>query len=283
MRNYLDLTHVSLRICAVALLACAAEGDAHGRPAQASGLTSCEPLAAQAQAITLGGVIAAGRAADGTLYVADELGTADPRVFVERDGVLVRRRVLGSGTISEAQRALAGWSFDDARGARQLMVHTRDGKVEGMALADGNEKPSFALFEHAEKLTVVDADAARALPLRDLSGEVVVEYFADVEDGTQLLVIRPRDDSHYEDFRLFWGRDGEFVEREVERTVRYKDGGTTKMSFRVEGDTYEAYFPSTLSRRAPPTLTHGADVLAMELSEPSADQVAAASFECLPR
>ena len=77
------------------------------------------------------------------------------------------------------------------------------------------------------ELTVENKSVLAAFTLKNLPGDVTIEYVADVSDGTIIVVTRPSDDWTYDDFHLFWGTSGELSEREVVNVTRTRSGGTT--------------------------------------------------------
>lgn len=256
----------------------APSGQSHDERPDASGAT-CNPLANTEQAISLGMVIAAGRAPDGKLYVVDrERADGDERLFVSEADTLVRRRVLGAGSTTTLDRSEHTWTFDDAGRTLRLFAQRSGSDVTMMAVGEDRGERFIADAGVLTQLTVLDESSVRGLPVRNLPGEVVIEYLARVEDGRLLLITRPRDDWQYEDFRLFWGREPELAEWEVQRVTRARDGGTTHIEFTVDGKQYTALFPSRLSNPAStPTLRAGDQLWRMALEE----TVPSLSFVCL--
>jgi len=207
-----------------------------GATAGFSSYLPCDPFAASEQPIVLGTVLGAGRDAAGTIYVVNAKG----QVFISVDGVLIRQRVAGSGTGPDF------WVYS-------LADHTPPLTVQGNPQPDGSLRmgiftgamttKTFVIGEQGEELTVLDAADVAALPVRDLPGEVVLEYAAALPDGRQLVVTRPRDDMSYTDFRLFLGDGGQLSERKVVQVQRFKDGGSTLIVFVLDRVPATASFP----------------------------------------
>ncbi len=246
-------------------------------------LRPCDPLAAHELPIELGSVIAAGRDGNGAIYVAaTPPGELYAHVFVSAGDTLYRKRVVGSGTSGDGVDADFTWSFDDGLTTRRLVAERRAGAITGIALAASRERSFFAeLGPDAELLAIIDASALSDLKVRNLSGEVVVEFVARAADGSVLVVTRPRDDASYEDFRVFYGRDGQLSERSVANFGRTKSG-STYFTFSNDGDEFEAYFPSSDGAQEAPTLSGAGDMLTLTSGEATAEALAGMSFVCLP-
>jgi hypothetical protein len=88
-------------------------------------------------------------------------------------------------------------------------------------------------------LTVLDTSAIAGMKIRNLPGEVVLEYLADVENGNVLVVSRPRDDWMYEDFRVFYGTPDQMLERKVVSVFR---GNDTDIQFLVDSIEFGVHF-----------------------------------------
>ena len=245
---------------------------------------ACEPLAAKEQATVLGSIIAAGRAADGTFYVADRerADSGEERVFVSEGETLVRRRVLGGGSTSSGQRTEYSWLFESGDREHRLFAQLEGSRVTSLAAAPDHGERLREDYGTVTQLSLVDESTVRAMMVRNLPGEIVVEYLSRVEDGTLLLVTRPRDDWRYEDFRLFWGREPELVEREIRGSVlRGRDGGTTRIEFGADGKHYTVVFPSLLSQPgSSPTLSTDAETWSMTREDVAAVPQGT-SFVCL--
>lgn len=245
------------------------------------GLTACDPVAALSTSIALGAVLAAGRAPDGTLYVVDVSDGAE-RLFVSEGGALVRARIVGSGSADRDGLAEHSWLFERAFAEQRLFAEAENGAVKRIALALEDRGRALADYTGALlDLTVLDARDVRDLPVRNLPGEVVLEYVSHVDDGSMLVVTRPRDDWSYESFRLFWGT-GTLREHALTRVSRAKDGGSTHLEFVAEGVAHDAFYPSTLARPdAPPSLTAGDRTWSLTRENTDAVSLAGAKFLCL--
>jgi hypothetical protein len=253
--------------------ACSGEG-----ATTTSTLSSCEPLAAETSAIELGALIGAGRATDGTVYVIDRHGT-ELRAFISQDGELYRQRVAGTGEVRDASGETTLITLDEL--TLEVVVApdgtTRIGVAQGML-----KTKTFVIGEQGEELALLRESDVAALPLHNYPSEVVVEYVAEVEDEQLLVVLRPRDLTGYDEFRVFFGTPQRLEECPVQRVSRALDGGTTRIDFSVNGDEAEAYFPvefvdETFVRGAP-TLT--IDNAELEISLSDSGSLAEASYFC---
>jgi hypothetical protein len=112
-----------------------------------------------------------------------------------------------------------------------------------MALAQGQHKLSIEEVAAAgEYLQVLDESAIESMALKNLAGEVFVEYLARIGNGELAVVIRPEHDWSYEDFRLFMGQRTDMKELEIIEVTRLRDGGTTDIMFRRGSTTATLHF-----------------------------------------
>ncbi|HEX2871974.1 MAG TPA: hypothetical protein VHP33_11975 [Polyangiaceae bacterium] len=247
-----------------------------------SELTSCQPLAAETSAITLGAVIGAGQAADGTVYVIDRNGS-ELRGFVSEGGELYRQHVSGSGEVNDAAGETIAISLGELSPQLTLQVVTAPDGSTRMGVVEGTLKTkTFTIGEEGEELAVLSADDVAALPLHNYTSEIVTEYVATVEDEKLLVVLRPRDLTGYEAFRVFYGKPERLEECPVQNVSRAKDGGSTQIDFSVNGDEAVAYFPVELVDEqftpGAPTLT--IDDVGLEISLSSDDSLEGAGYFC---
>jgi len=263
-------------------------GGASGTGGQPSGgSAACDPLAPQEQPITLGTVLGVGKGPDGTTYLADEITSPSmlDRVFVSEGQFLVRKRVTGSGQNGGApDQASYTFSFDDGGSGTALLLATEMGQATAMGLGPPNTK-GFIGDPGAvtTPLTVENRSVLADFTLKNLPGEVTIEYVADLDDGSEIVVTRPTDDGTYDDFRLFWGSPGGLVERLVTNVSRARSGGTT-IEFRYDGGTATATFTWVLdpdtSHPGPGTLKAGSEQ-GMTQRFPTPTTLPEMSFSCL--
>ena len=257
-----------------ALVACGGACATKGEPYVEPNTSACAPLDASEQPIELGEVIAVAEAGDGTIYVADQYDT-DYRVFVTNGAELVRAPVTGTGSLTSAdgETVLLGFLLGDV--GWRLAIEISGGSTR-VALARGTVERSFdEVLAVGEELAVLDETAIADLTLRNLPGDMEIEYVARIETGEGLVVIRPRDDWTYDDFRLFFGEAELLIERKVESVLRARDGGSTWIRFDFHGETAEVSFPID----EPASLVAGGGTYAVErLANETIDTF---SFECL--
>ena len=246
--------------------------------------SACNPLVGSRQPVTLGEVLAIGRAADGTVYMLDEVD-GEVRAFVSDSEVLRRRRVLGSGS-----GTLPGVEFYDidVESADDLPLHLYleipdDGEPTFTAIAmPGRNSPDAA--GDGEALELLDEDALADFTLENLPPDVDIEYHARLEDGRRVVVTRPEDDWSYEDFRAFVGEEERVLEREVMSVLRARDGGSTTIELTLDGEPAELSFPVTsvngVIMPGPATLEQDGEVLSLELLPAEAAAVDGLSFFC---
>ncbi len=221
--------------------------------------TACDPFAARPLPIVLGTVIAVGESSAGLIYAVDQVDTGQ-RVFVsDASGTLVRQRIAGSGTGPD----FYVFDISDHDPAFVLQIDIPAGGTMRMGVFNGTltDSKTFVIGQQGEELTVLPAGAVASTPVRNLPGDVVVEYAASLADGDVMVVTRPRDDWSYTDFRLFLGPMGAVAERKVESVARAKDGGSTTITFDLDGSSAVASFPVVFAdggfAPGPATLTVG--------------------------
>lgn len=134
-----------------------------------------------------------------------------------------------------------------------------------------------------------DADTEPCSPLDQLE----IEYLAEQTTGELLLVLRPDSDAlEIEQIRSFYGPENGLVERPIVSFERQRDGGTTHMSFRIDGASARASFPVESDGGAfmdgAATLSVAGETFDLELiASPiggdagAADALAHAHIECL--
>lgn len=233
--------------------------DADSDGAGPGALTGCDPFAAKPLPIALGTVIAAGKNSASVIYVVDQVDSSQ-RVFVsDASGTLVRQRIAGSGSGPDF------YVFDvsDRDSAFVLQIDISAAGTVRMGVLNGTLKDSktIAIGQQGEELTVLPAGSVANMPVRNLPGDVVVEYVASLADGNVMVVTRPRDDWAYTDFRLFMGPMGAVAERTVSSVQRATDGGSTTIGFSLDGASVVASFPVVFAdggfAPGPATLTVG--------------------------
>ncbi len=211
------------------------------------GPSTCDPLAPVPKSITLGTILGVGQSADGTIYAADQVDDSTQRVFVsDATGTLLRQRGGASGMGSSPDLS-EFWVFN-ASGPDQTFVLEIDKSADGtirMGVLQGTltDKKQLVIGQDGEELTVLPSSAIANRPLRNLPGDVTVEYVATTSDGSVLLVTRPTDDWTYADFRLFLGPIDRITEHPVSNVTRYDDGGSTYITFDYNGTPAKASFP----------------------------------------
>jgi hypothetical protein len=245
---------------------------------------SCDPFSPTTKPITLTNVLGAGQDTDGTLYVVDQPQPGGERVFVSSGGTLQRQRIAGSGTESSGN-GVVSYSLSVSDHVPPFMLELETNTAGPTAMGVLQKPPldikTFTIGQQGSVLTLVPAAQVAALPVANIPAQTFIEYNATLSDGRALLVVRPRDDWTYQDFRVFFGSPGHMVERTVDQVVRYQDGGSTTINFAVDGVPAVASFPVSLTGvAAPPTLTLAGTSFPLTLGptdSPPADE----SYFCL--
>lgn len=267
--------------------------DSNGQKIESGGSTPgvCNPLAPHELPVTLGDVLGVGKDANGTTYLADQVPAKSiDRVFVSDGAELVRKRVTGSGSSGGGADADYTFSYEEGATTRALLVQRRGGAVTGMALGPGGKGFIGDPGATTETLTVQDSTTVSDFTLRNLPGDVTIEYVADVTDGTVLVVTRPSDDWEYTDFRLFYGNtESDMSERQVVNVVRSRSGGTD-IQFKMNEATYTVRFTwilepadagGTSSHPGQATLETGSESIAANQRFPTPTTLTGFSFSCL--
>ena len=228
-------------------------------------LVGCDPFAARPLPITLGTVIAVGQSAAGVIYAVDQHGY-EQRVFVsDASGELVRQRIDGAGSGPD----FYVFSVGEHDPPFVLQIDTPSGGTMRMGVFSGtlNDRKTFVIGQDGEELTMLPAGSIATSPLRNLPGDVVVEYVAGLPNGDVMVVTRPRDDWSYADSRLFLGPLGALAERKVSDLSRAQDGGSPTITFDLDGSSAVASFPVVFAAGVfapgPATLTVGADTTSL--------------------
>lgn len=240
--------------------------------AEEAAVSSCDPFAIATEDVALATVIGAGKGADGTVYVIDT-NKVELRAFVSQADELHRQRLTGTAqgnvdgsfvTVSlELDPPLAIQVATDTSGFTRMGVFT------------GPLTRTFAIGRDGEELSLMTDSDAKALPIHNYPAEILVEYAATLDDGRQLVVLRPRDFSDYMEFRVFFGPLDHLDERHVSNVTRARDGGSTTIDFEVDGEPSRAAFPVvqlTVDTFAPgtPSLSVGDEDVALSLTTPPA-------------
>jgi hypothetical protein len=242
-----------------------------GHPSS-TGSVSCDPFQPTAKPITLTNVLGAGGDTDGTLYVVDQPQAGGERVFVLSGITLQRQRIAGSGT-ETAGGGVMLYSFTITDHVPPFMLKLETDASGPTAMGVLQDPPldirTFTIGQQGSVLTLVPASQVAALPVANIPAQTFIEYNATLPDGRALLVVRPRDDWTYPDFRVFFGAPNHMAERSVSQVVRYKDGGSTTINFTIDGVAAVASFPVQLSPGGlvigPATLTIGGTQLPLTL------------------
>jgi hypothetical protein len=240
----------------------------------------CDPLLAQPQPIALGAVLGAGRDPAGVLYVVDTTATDEHRLFVQDAAGLARQRIAGSGETTDVGGTSYTFAVTDIDPPLHLKIEVSTAGAVRMGVVRGPfDERGFTIGAQGDVLVVVEPAAVQGLPLRNLDGAMTVEYVAELEDGRQLIVVRPTDDWNYDDFRVFLGPPEGLLERKVHSVLRARDGGTTHILFDLDGTEADALFPATVGPRSEASIKTKDDRFPLTL-RPSSPLPEGVSFRC---
>ena len=249
----------------------------------------CDPFATSAEPIELGMVLAAGRDSGGAIYVVDEdPSSGELRAYSGTETTLTRSRVSGTAQMSSTDLRRSILSIDTLPRPYTLIVEQS---------ADGTRMARTFMTDRAleidnvsesDVLELLEVDELADVELRNLPGEVQVEYFARLRSDELLLVTSvPDSTDYYGSFRLFYGAPAAGLEREILAMRRGRDGGSTTLEFELDGTRVTASFPVEFDgMQFMPgawTLQLADETIPLEqLSiEADADLLEGAHFECL--
>ena len=245
---------------------------------------SCDPFSPITKPITLANVLGAGQDTDGTLYVVDQPQPGGERVFVSSGGTLQRQRVAGSGTESSGGGVMS-YSLSVSDHVPPFMLKLETNAAGPTAMGVLQDPPldikTFSIGQQGSVLTLVPAAQVAGLPVANIPAETFIEYNATLPDGRALLVVRPRDDWTYQDFRVFFGAPDHMAERTVDQVVRYQDGGSTIIYFIIDGAWAAATFPVQMLPKGPPALGIGTTTSFQLTLGPTDSPPAGYSYFCL--
>jgi len=243
------------------------------------GDTPCEPLQAQITPESLVSVRGVGEADDGTLYVIDDVG-AESRAYVSDGAVLVRHRVSGSGESSEGDTTTLVLTVQAAPEPLTLGHEDSPAGVR-MAVAVGLDEPRDLdeVIAAGEELSVLAPSVVAGMEA-EFRREVELEYYARIDADAHVIIVRPRDDWDYDDFRLFLGPTSELTEREVHQVQRARDGGSTTIDFDYDGDDATLDSPYVDMQPGQATLEVGGSSQSIEWLDAGSFDEGAATFLC---
>ena len=263
-------------------------GGAEDDPAQSHG-GACNPFVKDDIPIVLEEIIAVGEDAEGVLYVVEESeAVPETRAFISEGETLYRQEVLGGSSGHGPEGESYGLTLRTADGGEITLLVEIDaaGDVKMAIVRDEEYEGRISeIGENGELLQVLDESAVSSMAVKNLENIVFLEYFAVVENGDTIVVTRPENDWSYEDFELFYGKAEQMIERPVSDVLRASDGGSTRISFSLDGKEAEVFFPIHLTEEdaewGEATLTVGNDTLAVTRKE-SDDFIAEDyTFTCL--
>jgi hypothetical protein len=240
--------------------------------------SACDPFAPSPKPISLGTVVAAGKSVAGIIYVVDKVGY-DNHVFVSNGGVLERQRIAGAGS----GPTFYVFSIVDHSPPFTLQIEVGpSGPPTAMGVLEGpppSDSKTIVIGQQGEKLTLLATADVASMPVRNLLGTQVLEYNARLDDGRAMVVVRPKDDWTYADFRVFFGQPPNLSERAVQNVSR---GSDTWIVFDLDGAQATALFKSALSSPGDSTLKVGA--VAMVITQLSITAPPAGfTYSCLAR
>jgi len=208
---------------------------AGGQASMTGTLSPCTPLAPSTTSVELdaSSILAAGRSADGTVYVMTEQ-QSQLRLFVTDGDALVERFEQGTG--QDLGGSTKTWLFDYvlADGSPVSVEVQQEAAIARMGVLKG-PKPgkTWSVGSVGETLTLLaNADAAA---LKTTSTQTFfVDYAGVRSDGNALVLIAPEHARDYSGERLFWGMPSALSERTITSFSRgLSIGGSTLVTFEL--------------------------------------------------
>jgi hypothetical protein len=209
--------------------------------------------------VSLGKVLGVGSDAAGTIYLVD-IAASRERLFVSQGTVLVRQRVGGAGSTSDASGTLVVLAGGDpgAPVVVEIQQDTTD-RPTAMGVYRGTlVTKTFEIGTMGEVLQLLPASAASGLTLQNLPGTVSIQHLAALSDGREVMVTIPDVDATGDDARVFFGTPPTLIERRVTPTVQ--PNSYTRLTFDLDGRAAVATFASPLNTGVTAALTVGSDV-----------------------
>jgi len=199
-----------------------------GAGAGAVSLSPCSPFDATTSSVKLdaASILAAGRSADGTVYVLTE-SASELRLFVtEGDGLAEQ---FEGGTGQGTDGALTTWQFDYTAtdGSPVSVEAQRDDSGLRMGVLKGPKSgKTWQVGAQGETLSLLPTtDAAK------LSATSVQSFYLDYEgtrdDGNAIVIVAPAHAGSYDAFRLFWGPPSALSEAKITSFTRSLSNSTS--------------------------------------------------------
>jgi len=263
-------------------LGCSSTDDADAN-ASAVILHACSPLEPVTSNLKLdaGSILAAGRSADGTVYVVTQTDSKLQLFVSGADGEGVAERpAAGTGEVHESDSAT--WLFDyaDADGTAVSVQVVQDSAGLRMGVLKGPKSSKTWDLDLGELLISLPASEAAALPATSTQN-FSVDYQGTRSDGRVIVVMAPDHFANYDEFRLFWGPLSDLRQYAIVSFNRgHSLGGASAVRFETESGSatlaYSFSYPipqtggmsqgslelagqtDSLSGAAPPTMPDGA-------------------------
>ncbi|MEO6603201.1 MAG: hypothetical protein ABIQ16_25175 [Polyangiaceae bacterium] len=237
-------------VCVAALGVCACSGS-DDSASSAAGTQPCAPLDPVTSSVSLDAttVLAAGRSADGTLFVLRDVENV-VTLFVATSDTLVEVPEAGTGEGHEGDVSTYVFDYEDEAGAPVSVQLRQEGADSRMSVLHG-PKPDkiWDIDSEGEELSLIDAQSAVKLPAFS-TRTFRLDYEGARENADALVLIAPEQAGSYDDFRLFWGAPARLSERKIQSVSRARSiGGPTNVTFAADTGSavlsYSFPFPPT--------------------------------------
>jgi hypothetical protein len=219
--------------CFACICGCSGSADP---AASAAGAVSCTPLepVTTSVALSVSGVLAAGRSADGTLYVLSTVAGA-LELFVSEGETLIERPEVATGEVNDGDTHTVLFDYTDEAGAPVSVQLRQEASGSRMAVLHGTSTAKlWDIDSEGEELTLIDAQTAIALPATN-TRHFLVDYEGAQANGDLLVVIAPEQAESYPEFRFFWGAPARLSERKIQSLLRARSlDGATNVTFAVD-------------------------------------------------
>lgn len=249
-------------VCIAALGVCACSGSDDSASSSAGSL-ACAPFEPVTSSVSLDAttVLAAGRSADGTLFVLRHVESV-LTLFVATSDTLVEQPQAGSGEAHEGAVSTYVFDYKDEAGAPVSVQLRQEGADSRLSVLHG-PKPDkiWDIDTEGEALTLVAASSAVELPAFS-TRTFRLDYEGARENGEAFVIVAPQEAGSYDEFRLFWGAPARLSERKIQSVTRAKSiGGPTNVTFAVDAGSavlrYSFPYPPPADAMSTGTLTIG--------------------------
>jgi hypothetical protein len=221
---------------------------------------ACSPLDQKSVPTELTNVVGIGKHADGTIYAIDQSPNQNVgyRVFASLGSNLIRQPIAGSGQSSAGGPSSSlVFTVSDSYLPFTLKADLSGQTATAMGVIRGSTTGrDFTIGAEGDVLQLVGTDALQGFTVSDPLQYLISLYYATLDDGSAVVVLRPAFDWTYSDFRVFYGTPANMEERRV-TSAEATLSGVAYIEFSLDGVTAMAVFGSPQLSNVSSSLTIG--------------------------